>query len=81
MNLFVISYDLIAGKDYQRIINKLTAMGAKRLLLSMWVLRGYYTASDLRDTLKGHIDSDDRLVVVQVADWATSNALVNMNNV
>jgi hypothetical protein len=81
MDLFIVSYDLIAGKNYKRIIDKLTSMGAKRVLLSAWVMRSSQTTPALRTTLQGYIDSDDRLIVIKVATWASFNALIDMNQV
>lgn len=82
MKLFFISYDLrIPGQDYPKLIDKLTTMGAKRVLLSMWALRGNYTAGGLRDMLKDYLDSNDRLFVVESADWAGWRAMVDVNTV
>lgn len=82
MNLFIVTYDLIKpGKDYQKLIDKLTAMNAKRVLLSVWALKSASTAGALRDTLKDYIDSNDRLLVVQSADWASWRAMVDINTV
>jgi hypothetical protein len=82
MKLFFISYDLrIPGQDYPKLIDKLTSMGAERVLLSMWALRGNYTASGLRDTLKDYLDSNDRLLVVENANWASWRAMIDINSV
>ena len=80
MNLFFISYDLDSpGQDYAKIIDKLKSMGAKRVLYSMWAIKGNYTAIGLRDTLKEYLDKNDRLVVDQSATWAAWNAMVDIN--
>lgn len=82
MKLFFISYDLrIPGQDYPKLIEKLTGMGARRVLLSMWALRGNYTAVGLRDGLKEYLDRNDRLVVVESATWASWDAMVDINTV
>jgi hypothetical protein len=75
MAKFVISYDLIKGKDYAKLINHLTKMGACRVLESVWLSRRDSTAIALRDDLKNYIDKDDRLVVIAAtgeAAWTTS---------
>ena len=81
MALFFISYDLLKpGKDYQKLIDKLESMGAKRVLLSMWALRGNYTAVGLRDMIKPYMDTNDRLLVDQSETWAASNAMTKIND-
>jgi hypothetical protein len=42
---------------------------------SQWALATTWTAVQLRDDLKGYIDANDRLLVVQVADWASFNLM------
>jgi hypothetical protein len=82
MALFFISYDLMTpGKDYQKLFAKLEALGGQRVLLSMWALRGNYTATDLRDTLKSFVDSNDRLLVDESNTWASFRALVDINKI
>lgn len=60
--LYLISYDLIKpGKDYAALIDELKKLGAKRILLSQWVVRrGNTTAEALRDYFRSFIDSNDR---------------------
>jgi hypothetical protein len=80
--LFFISYDLMTpGKDYQRLYDKLAALGAQRVLLSLWALRGNYSATGLRDALKAFIDSNDRLLVDESNTWASYGALVDVNKI
>jgi hypothetical protein len=82
MALFFISYDLMTpGKDYQRLYDKLAALGGQRVLLSLWALRGNYSATSLRDTLKSFIDSNDRLLVDESNNWASYGALVDINKI
>jgi hypothetical protein len=82
MKLFFIAYDLLTpGKDYKRLFDKLESIGARRVLLSTWALKGNYTAVQLRDTLKEYIDANDRLLVVQSADWASRGSMTDINKV
>jgi hypothetical protein len=82
VNLFFITYDLVKpGKDYQKLWDKLKNLGCQRVLLSVWAVRGNYTAADLRDVLKDFIDANDRLLVVQSADWATWAAMISPNKI
>jgi hypothetical protein len=65
MAYFVVSYDLIQGKDYERLIDELKLLKAQKSLLSFWFVEADATAQGLKDHLGQFIDSDDRLVVVQ----------------
>jgi len=69
MNVHTVSYDLDApGQLYPAIIGRLTALGAKRIQFSHWMLRSNMTAAELRDDLLRYIDSNDRLLVVDVTN-------------
>lgn len=72
----VVSYDLNRpGQQYPPIIERLRALGARRIQFSQWMLRSNMTAQQLRDDLRRHIDANDRLLVVDVtnAPMAWSN--------
>jgi len=62
---FVVSYDLIRNKDYQRIIDELERLGAAKMLLSQWLLDASNTAQEVKDHLTPFVDDDDRLVVIE----------------
>ncbi len=82
--LFLITYDLNRpGQNYHQLIAALTQMGAKRVLLSTWVLRrSGVSAGQIRDALRGHlIDQNDRLLVTVMGDWASWLAMVDINQV
>lgn len=82
MKLFFVTYDLLKpGKNYDQLYAALERLGAKRVLLSVWALRGNYTAAALRDSLKQHMDSNDRLLVIESADWAAWNAMIKIADV
>lgn len=69
---YLISYDLDKpGQNYEGLITRLKQHGAFRVLFSQWALQTTWTAVQLRDDLKAYIDSNDRLLVTQVADWAS----------
>jgi hypothetical protein len=66
MALFVVTYDLIDGKDYKRLTDELEELGGHKPALSVWFVDvTSQTAAQLCDHLKGFVDSDDRVVVVQ----------------
>jgi hypothetical protein len=76
MTLFWIAYDLMkVGQDYTRLTNELLRLGARKWMLSDWILHRTDTAAQLRDHLKQFIDKNDRLSVAAISDWATYNAI------
>ena len=80
MPLFLISYDLIRPeKDYPDLIKTLRNIGARRTLLSEWMIKSTMDVSDLFDRvwIGGSMDANDKLIVVEVNAWtATQN--INM---
>lgn len=65
MAYFLVSYDLIKRKDYPEIKEALTDLGAVKCLLSQWLVESLCSAEDMLAHLRPHIDSDDRLMVVE----------------
>ena len=84
MALYIISYDLI-GKSYDQyetLIAELTRLGAQRVLLSQWALRSNSTSSQIRDYLYPFMHPNDRILVTEItANWASRNALIDLNSV
>jgi hypothetical protein len=67
MASFLVSYDLIKGKDYDKIINELKRMSGHRALLSAWLVDYEGTVKELFERLSKHfVDDDDRLVVALI---------------
>jgi hypothetical protein len=82
MKRFIVSYDLFRpGQNYQQLFNALEALGAKRALLSLWVLRGDYKAAAIRDHLMRYIDQNDRIIVAEMGEWATYGTMIDINTV
>jgi len=82
MKRFIVSYDLRQpGQNYQPLFDALVALGAKRALLSLWVLRGDYKATAIRDHLSRYIDQNDRVIVTEMGDWATYGSMVDINTI
>lgn len=82
MPLFQISYDLThhaTMNQYEELIGELRRLGAKKAQLSEWFWNGDSTPLVLRDHLKQFIHKDDRLLVVTVDNWASYNALFDIN--
>lgn len=73
----IISYDLRNQKDYKILIEAIQKLGqASRVLESVWYVRTEYTAVQIRDHLKNHIDNDDGVAVFDCSNntWATYGA-------
>lgn len=74
----LVSYDLDKpGQNYERLITRLKEHGAFRVLLSQWALKTTWTPVQLRDDLKSYIDANDRLLITEVADWASYNLMAS----
>lgn len=66
MALFVISYDLIKQKDYPNLTKELERLGAKRVLLSMWLAElDPADPQAILNHFKQYIDTDDRMMVIE----------------
>lgn len=83
MGVYMVSYDLLTpGQNYEGLRNELQRLGAKRILLSQWVMRNDASASALRNHFRQFIDTNDRLFVnaMDLQDWAGWNILFDLNN-
>jgi hypothetical protein len=66
MALFVVTYDLINGKDYKTLIDELKRLGGFKPALSVWFVDvTSQSSAELRNHLKNFVDPDDRVVVVE----------------
>jgi hypothetical protein len=85
MALYLVSYDLIKPeKDYPDLINTLTGIGAKRVLYSEWMFsRSNTSTSKVFDYVRsnGKMDGNDKLLVVDVADWVSVNTMAEISKV
>lgn len=80
MPKYIASYDLIKRKDYQTLWTELERLGGKHVLESVWYLDvTSVTAKVLRDHLLQFVDSDDRLFVCVLGDFASWNALAKIS--
>lgn len=65
MAMFAVSYDLIAGKDYKRLTDRLAELDSVKVQLSYWLLAANNTAKEVKDHLAQYVDGDDRLMVIE----------------
>jgi hypothetical protein len=77
MALFYVAHDLEPGQNYQNLWNELESRGAVRVLNSLWALTSSERASNIRNTLRRHIDNNDRLLVVQSTTGAWYNLMAD----
>ncbi|MES2472652.1 MAG: hypothetical protein V4601_07405 [Pseudomonadota bacterium] len=71
---FVVSYDLHNQGNCQPVWEYLEKLGGARLLESVWVVSGYFSATQVRDDLKTVMDPKDSAAVVELKPgsvWAT----------
>lgn len=82
MSIYCVSYDLIKGKDYPKLIEKLRLYDAyAHAQDSLWFIKSSKNASELRDELKSFIDEDDKLIVIRATlPWASSNLSKEVND-
>jgi|32_taG_2_1085360.scaffolds.fasta_scaffold165751_2 hypothetical protein len=75
MTTYIVGYDLNkAGKNYAELIAEIKAIanGFWHHLDSTWLVNSDLSAGAIRDRLKKHLDGDDELLVIAVANsWAT----------
>lgn len=78
MAVHAISYDLHdPGQDYSDLHDAIESIGDScHVLESTWLVESSKSPSEIRDELKSHIDSNDRLLVVKKCEtgstWATT---------
>ncbi|WP_280569373.1 hypothetical protein [Chromohalobacter sp. 296-RDG] len=82
MALYSLTYDLVKNRSYQSLYDELKSFNAIRVTESQWYFRRVNTnAAGLRDHFCKFVDSDDRVMVSQVTEWAGRNILGSPNNI
>lgn len=76
MSTALITYDLCKpGRNYQPLWDRLEALGAVRVLESVWAIKTAASAVAIRDDLLRFIDSNDRLLVGIITSAAWHNLI------
>lgn len=75
MKSYIISYDLISKKDYQKLIDEIKSyQDAAHVHESVWIVKyvpqGSTGSIEIRDDLIKFIDSDDRIFVAELTGSA-----------
>ncbi|EOC5257983.1 hypothetical protein [Enterobacter cloacae] len=73
-NNLIITYDLIKTKDYPAVHNAIKSLGAwAKVTESNWYVNSAYTAEQAVKVVRGAMDNDDKLMVVDathnIAYW------------
>lgn len=69
MKTYIVAYDLrTPGQDYSGLNRTLEAYGVnqKKILNTTWLLRTHKSAQAIYNGLKAHLDSNDRIIVIEV---------------
>lgn len=68
MHSYAISYDLIGpNRDYDKIIEAIKSYGTwAHINESLWIVRSNKTSAEIRDHLKQNVDTNDKILVVQL---------------
>lgn len=66
MSIYVLSYDLIRDKNYNKIIKELERLKCFRVLYSVWLCDLNNTPNKVLDHFKEFIDSDDAILIAKV---------------
>jgi hypothetical protein len=74
MNTILVSYDLHApGKDYSKLKEHLNSYGSwAKPLESLWLVRTTFTAEQVRDAAKKHVDQNDKIFAVDITGKASA---------
>ena len=71
MKTYLIGYDLKTGQDYENLITAIKKYGTWwHCLDSTWLIKTDDTAVEVRDNLKKHIYSNDKLLVAKLSGEA-----------
>lgn len=80
MTSYVVTYDLIKRKDYQKLWDELEGLGGHRASLSFWLVNVSNTARELRVHLESFVDSDDRIWVSELTKNHSFNKALKGTN-
>ena len=83
MAVYFVAYNLAAkpGQNGKNMWDGLTALGARRIQDSVWMLRSDSTAAQVRDHLWQYVGLSGRLLVVEGAVWAAWNPMSDVKSV
>lgn len=66
MSSFIITYDLVNSRDYQKLYDAIQSLGNwARVVESVWIVTSELSSAQIRDELLKYIDDDDRIFVTK----------------
>lgn len=81
MKLYIVTCDLLQTGDYASLQTRLKAIRGCQLLKSQWAFLANESATELKDLIRGFVDRNDRIVVVEAgADWASRHAFAKLGD-
>lgn len=81
MVTYLVSCDLITPElNYHQLRAALRDVGAVRVLRTAWALETDMSAEQLRNWVAKYVGPSDRILISALIDWASRNALVNIND-
>jgi len=81
MAIYFIAYNLAKpGQNGKPLWDVLTALGARRIQESVWILRSNSTAAGIRDHLWQYIGLSGRLLVIEGLGWAAWNPMSDVKS-
>ena len=77
MKKFLITYDLLTpGKDYHELFDAIESLSGHSWhgMQNIWFVKSVrLTSGSIRDILQNHVDSNDKLFICELSDWASYN--------
>jgi hypothetical protein len=81
MTLFIVTFDLLQPGDYASLHTRLKSIKGCQLMNSQWAFLANESASELKELIRGSVDPNDRIVVVEAGtDWASRHALAKLGD-
>lgn len=80
MVTYLISCDLLTPElNYHQLRAALRNVGAVRVLRTAWAMETDMSAEQLRNWVTQFVGHSDRILISALIDWASRNALININ--
>ena len=70
MALFFVAFDLIQDSANVALWTRLDRYKAKRVMSSVFAIKGDYTTMEIRDDLRDCLSADHRFLVIESASWS-----------
>jgi hypothetical protein len=81
MSNYLVAYDLINGKNYSTLIEKIKSYGTwAKVLESTWIISSNKSMVAVRDDLLSAMDDDDRIFVMKTTNYAAWKNVHCSNN-